>query len=95
MKLPLLVKTVDELDEISSSPAKSNWLSGGQGLFMGIGLGIVLTIVGTNLLGSRQTQSPAPAPPVTESPVPGTSVTVAEVETTSINRTVSEGTGHC
>ncbi|NEP09816.1 MAG: efflux RND transporter periplasmic adaptor subunit [Symploca sp. SIO2C1] len=81
---------VYELDEISSSPAKSNWLSGGQGLFMGIGLGIVLTIVGTNFLGSKQAQSPAPSPSVAQSQASAISVTVTEVETTSINRTISE-----
>ena len=79
-------------DESASSPNKSNWLSGGRGLFLGIGLGIVLTIVATNLLGSRQAQSPAQVPPVAESPVPGTSVTVAEVETGSVNRML-EATG--
>ncbi|NEQ69451.1 MAG: efflux RND transporter periplasmic adaptor subunit [Symploca sp. SIO2D2] len=72
-----------------TSPAKSSWLSGGQGLFLGIGFGVVLTIVATNLLASQQTPPPTTAPPVTESPVPGTSVTVAEVETRTINRTLT------
>ena len=80
------------LDERVSFPTKSNWLSGGRGLFLGVSLGIVLTIVATNLLGSRQAQSPAQVPPAAESPLPSTSVTVAEVETGSINRTL-EATG--
>ncbi|NER20996.1 MAG: efflux RND transporter periplasmic adaptor subunit [Symploca sp. SIO1C2] len=75
-----------------TSQAKSSWLSGGQGLFLGIGFGVALTIFVTNLLGSQQTPPPTTAPPVTEAPVFSTSVTVAEVETSSINRTL-EATG--
>ncbi|NEP60914.1 MAG: efflux RND transporter periplasmic adaptor subunit [Symploca sp. SIO2G7] len=88
----ILQSNSEAIDERTSSQAKSSWRSSGQGLFWGIGLGIVLTIVATNLLGSRQAPSPAQAPPATEAPVPSTSVTVAEVETSSIGRTL-EATG--
>ncbi|NES22937.1 MAG: efflux RND transporter periplasmic adaptor subunit [Symploca sp. SIO3E6] len=81
----------EAVDE-ETSQAKSSWLSGGQGLFLGIGFGVVLTIFATNVLGSQQTPSPAQSPPVTASPAFSTSVTVAEVETSSINRTL-EATG--
>lgn len=88
------IASSDEMvDERISSPAKSNWLSGSPGLFVGIVLGIVLSIVGTNLLGSRQAQSPAPAPSATQSQAPATSVTVVEVETSSINRTLQKKIG--
>ncbi|MEW6491563.1 MAG: efflux RND transporter periplasmic adaptor subunit [Cyanobacteriota bacterium] len=71
-----------------------NWLSGGRGVLIGVGIGVVLAVGGTRLMGSRPTTTPAQAPsPIASSPpVSAQSVTVATVETSSVNRTL-EATG--
>ncbi len=70
-----------------------NWLSGGRGVLIGVGIGVVLAVGGTRLMGSRST-TPIQAPsPIASSPsTSAQSVTVATVETSSVNRTL-EATG--
>ncbi|NET56522.1 MAG: efflux RND transporter periplasmic adaptor subunit [Symploca sp. SIO2E6] len=89
----MLTSKREAVDESEFFQTNSSRLPGRGGLFAGIGIGIVLTIVATNLLGSQQAQPPAQIPPVAASPVPGTSVTVAEVETRKINRTLEQKIG--
>ncbi len=67
------------------------WLSGGRGLLIGLGIGVVLTVAGTRVLStsSRPTQNPVtPISPVASSQVAAQSVTVAEVQTSEINRSL-------
>ncbi|MGK7873349.1 MAG: efflux RND transporter periplasmic adaptor subunit [Xenococcaceae cyanobacterium] len=69
--------------------ALPNRLSGGRGLLIGMGIGIVLTLGGERLLSSQQTNdSTTAAPPAIASQASAQSVTVAEVETSQINRTL-------
>lgn len=74
--------------------AARNWLSGGRGVLIGIGIGVVLAVGGTRLLSSQPTKAPAKAPSPTTSAAPASaqSVTVATVETSRVNRTL-EATG--
>ncbi len=74
--------------------APRNWLSGGRGLVIGIGIGVVLAVGGTRFLGSQATNAPAKKPAPTASPAKtsGQSVTVATVESSQVNRTL-EATG--
>ncbi|MBE9129943.1 efflux RND transporter periplasmic adaptor subunit, partial [Coleofasciculus sp. LEGE 07081] len=69
-----------------------NWLSGGRGLFLGIGIGILLALGSTRFLSSQQAEAPQTEPPTPSSPAPSQSVTVAAVETQGVNRTL-EATG--
>lgn len=96
--VPATEFTLKESDSVSlpmeQQERKSrNWLSGGQGVLVGMGIGVVLAVGGTRLMGARPT-TPAPAPsPITAStPIAAQSVTVATVETNSVNRTL-EATG--
>lgn len=74
--------------------APRNWLSGGRGLVIGIGIGVVLAVGGTRFLGSQPTNAPAKKPAPTTAPAQtlGQSVTVATVENSRVNRTL-EATG--
>lgn len=74
------------------SESRRNWLSGGRGVFIGIGAGILLTVGGMRVLGSRQAAAPTQKAPVATSAAPAQSVTVAAVETSRVNRTL-EATG--
>ncbi|HBL61309.1 MAG TPA: efflux transporter periplasmic adaptor subunit [Cyanobacteria bacterium UBA8803] len=67
---------------------RPNLLSGGRGLFFGIGIGMVLALGSNHLLSSRQANPPAKTPPPTTSTAPAQSVTVAEVGTQGVNRTL-------
>jgi RND family efflux transporter MFP subunit len=71
-----------------------NWLSGGRGVLLGIGIGVVVAVGGTRFLSSQPTKAPAKAASPTTSPVATStqSVTVATVETARVNRTL-EATG--
>jgi len=70
--------------------APQNWLSGGRGLVIGIGIGIVLAVGGTRFLGSQATNAPAKktAPTTAPATTSGQSVTVATVESSQVNRTL-------
>ncbi|HEY9741765.1 MAG TPA: efflux RND transporter periplasmic adaptor subunit [Coleofasciculaceae cyanobacterium] len=74
--------------------APRNWLSGGRGLVIGIGIGVVLAAGGMRFLGSQPTNAPAkkPAPTASAAPTSAQSVTVATVENSRVNRTL-EATG--
>lgn len=66
--------------------AKKGWLSGGKGLFLGIGIGVLLALGATRLVSSQQADAPTAAPPVATSSAPSQSVTVAQVTSESVNR---------
>ncbi len=72
--------------------SRPSWLSGGRGVLIGMGAGILLAVGGMRFLGSQQTPTPAKTAPTPTSSAPAQSVTVATVETTSVNRTL-EATG--
>jgi HlyD family secretion protein len=74
------------------SESRGNWLSGGRGVFIGIGVGILLAVGGMQFLGSRQPTAPAKKAPAATSLAPAQSVTVAAVEPSRVNRTL-EATG--
>ncbi len=76
----------------ATNKSRRNWLSGGRGVVIGMGVGILLAVGGMRLLGSRPTAAPAKKAPVATSSAPAQSVTVATVETNSVNRTL-EATG--
>lgn len=69
---------------------KSNpgWLSGGKGLFLGIGIGVLLALGATRLVSSQQSDTPTSAPPVATSSAPSQSVTVAQVASESVSRSL-------
>jgi HlyD family secretion protein len=71
---------------------RPSWLSGGRGVLIGMGAGILLAVGGMRFLGSQPTPTPAKTAPTPTSSAPAQSVTVATVETTSVNRTL-EATG--
>jgi HlyD family secretion protein len=74
---------------ITESESRGNWLSGGRGVLIGIGVGILLAVGGTRFLGSRQPAAPAKKAPVATSLAPAQSVTVAAVEPSRVNRTLT------
>lgn len=69
---------------------KSNpgWLSGGKGLFLGIGIGVLLALGANRLVSSQQSDAPTAAPPVATSSAPSQSVTVAQVASESVSRSL-------
>ncbi|MEQ9367856.1 MAG: efflux RND transporter periplasmic adaptor subunit [Coleofasciculus chthonoplastes F3-SA18-01] len=68
--------------------AKKGWLSGGKGLFLGIGIGVLLALGATRFVSSQQADAPTAAPPVATSSAPSQSVTVAQVTSESVNRSL-------
>lgn len=66
--------------------AQKGWLSGGKGLFLGIGIGVLLALGATRLVSSQQADAPTAEPPVATSSAPSQSVTVAQVTSESVNR---------
>jgi len=72
--------------------ARPNWLAGGRGILIGMGVGIALALVGTRLATPRQEATTTEAPPAASSAAPAQSVTVAEVKTSSVQNTL-EATG--
>ena len=90
---PIAESTLEEQVSVPSAipekdKAPRNWLSGGRGLVIGIGIGVVLAVGGTRFLGSRPTAAPAKKAPIAASLAPAQSVTAATVETTSVNRSL-------
>ncbi|NEO29222.1 MAG: efflux RND transporter periplasmic adaptor subunit [Symploca sp. SIO3C6] len=69
-----------------------SWLLGGRGLLIGVGMGILLTLVGTRLFSSSEKTTTSAAIPSASSTAPAQSVTVVKVETSSIESTL-EATG--
>ncbi len=78
------------IPEQETQKAPRNGLSGGRGVLIGIGIGVVLAVGGTRLLSSQPTKAPAKAPSPTTSPAAASaqSVTVATVETSLVNRSL-------
>lgn len=78
--------------EIVQEPEKKPsrpWLSGGQGLLLGVAIGMGITFVGMRVLSSGQKPANNPAAaPVVNFQAPAQSVTVAEVQTSPVNRTL-------
>ncbi len=66
--------------------AKKGWLSGGKGLFLGIGIGVFLAFGANRLVSSQQADAPTAAPPVATSSAPSQSVTVAPVTSENVSR---------
>lgn len=62
--------------------------SGNKNLLVGIGIGIALTLVGTQLLASKQVDPPAEANEVASAQTPAKSVTITKVETDTVARTL-------
>ena len=90
---PIAESTLEEQVSVPSpipekDKAPQNWLSGGRGMVIGIGIGVVLAVGGTRFLGSQPTKAPAKSPEPTTSPVPASAqtVTVAAVEPARVNR---------
>lgn len=66
--------------------AKKGWLSGGKGLVLGIGIGVLFALGATHLVSSQQSDAPTAAPPVATSSAPSQSVTVAQVTSETVSR---------
>jgi HlyD family secretion protein len=81
--------------EPETAKAPRTWLSGGRGVLIGIGIGVVLAVGGTRLLSSQPTKSPAKSPEATTSAAPASaqSVTVATVEASLVSRTLKADNG--
>ncbi|HEY9728662.1 MAG TPA: efflux RND transporter periplasmic adaptor subunit [Chroococcales cyanobacterium] len=81
---------LEEPDSVSLpiSESRRNWLSGGRGVFIGIGVGILLAVGGMRFLGSRQPAAPTKKAPPATSLAPAQSVTVAAVEPSRVNQTL-------
>ncbi|MGQ4648481.1 efflux RND transporter periplasmic adaptor subunit [Lyngbya aestuarii] len=71
---------------------RPNWLGGGRGILIGMGVGIALALLGNHLATPRQEAATTEAPPATSSAAPAQSVTVAEVKTSSVQNSL-EATG--
>lgn len=82
------------ITEPETEKAPQNWISGGRGVLIGIGIGVVLAVGGTRLLSSQPTKAPVQSPEATTSPAPTSaqSVTLSTVETSQVNSTL-EATG--
>ncbi len=77
-----------ESPELSTAKNPSQWFAQKQGIFCGIAIGMLLTLVGTRLISSESSVSAEATAPVTVAQTPAKSVTVAEAVTTSVNRTL-------
>ncbi len=66
--------------------AKKGWLSGGKGLVLGIGIGVLFALGATHLVSSQQSDAPTAEPPVATSSAPSQSVTVAQVTSETVSR---------
>lgn len=64
-------------------------LSGIRGLFLGIGIGVAIALLGNHILSNQQTKTPLrKATPAASTTAPAQSVTVVKVEPRLINRTL-------
>ncbi len=74
---------------------RSRWLSGGQGLLIGLGLGVLATLGGTHFLASQQTktESQGQQAPSATATAPARSVTAATARFSAVKRTI-EATGN-
>ena len=81
-------KPPEEPPELSPAKSKSNWLAGGQGVFCGIAIGVLLTVIGTRFISSEPSVSAEATAPTPTAQAPAKSVTVAQAQTTSVNRTL-------
>jgi multidrug efflux pump subunit AcrA (membrane-fusion protein) len=78
-----------EIVEYREKKPSRPWLSGGQGLLLGVAIGMGITFVGMRVLSSGQKPANNPAAaPVVNFQAPAQSVTVAEVQTSPVNRTL-------
>jgi RND family efflux transporter MFP subunit len=95
--LPVLPDIEEQDLELFPKPetgkTRRNWLSGGRGVLIGMGVGVLLAIGGMRVLSSRPTAAPAKKAPTATASAPAQSVTVAKVETTSVNRTLQLSNG--
>jgi len=92
---PFPLPIAEPIAEPETEKAPRTWLSGGRGVLIGIGIGVVLAVGGTRLLSSQPTKAPAKAPSPTTSPAPASaqSVTVATVETARVPRILKADNG--
>lgn len=80
---------IESPQQTSSIPSPKPRFSGRKGLAIGVGLGILATLIGVKLLSVRSTPEPAVTGVPPELPSPqARSVTVAEVTTDSVDRTI-------
>ncbi len=79
-----------EKPEYSPKPTKTNsWLSGGKGLFIGVGLGVLLTLGATRFANRPETaQNPNTQPVAAKNEAPAQTVTTTRVESTPVARTL-------
>ncbi|MEC4805724.1 MAG: efflux RND transporter periplasmic adaptor subunit [Jaaginema sp. PMC 1079.18] len=74
---------------VEPQPAKNQWLSGGRGVILGVGLGLILAFVGGRILTSDSANDSATPAPVATAEAKAKSVTVAEVDPTAIAQTLA------
>ena len=80
---------IEPTPQPSSIPSSKRKFSGSKGLALGVGLGILTTLIGMKLLSARSTPEAAVTGVPTELPSPqARSVTVTQVETSSLERTI-------
>ena len=80
---------IEPTPQPSSIPSSKRKFSGSKGLALGVGLGILATLIGMKLLSARSTPEAAVTGVPTELPSPqARSVTVTQVETSSLERTI-------
>ncbi len=75
--------------EATRQSANQNWLSGTRGMFIGIGIGVILTLIGTKIgsFATKPTTTPTPEQPV-KAEVTAQSVTVTTAQITPVDRTL-------
>lgn len=81
-------QTSGSLDSARTKPGKFYGLSGGKGLFIGIGIGVLLAFGVSRLVSSQQSDAPKAAPSVVKASAPSQSVTVAQVTSERVSRTL-------
>ena len=97
--VPIAEYTLKESDSVplpmEQRDTKSwTWLSGGRGVLIGVGIGVVLAVGGTHLMGSRSaTPAKAPSPIASATPASAQSVTVATVATSRVSRSLKVTNG--
>ncbi|HBL14720.1 MAG TPA: efflux transporter periplasmic adaptor subunit [Cyanobacteria bacterium UBA11162] len=82
------LETIPRYQNPKRAKTPLNWLSGGRGLFLGMGIGIAVALGATRFLTPQSTNSPATtATAISASPTQ--TVTIAEVKTQGVNRTLA------